>query len=84
VVFGLAFAVDGVVAARVPWFREAACWLTVGRLDGRMIAMGVAFAGVSGATLLLWYVTARPDLADLVRRFIPDWPLWAANAAPAG
>jgi membrane protease YdiL (CAAX protease family) len=22
------------------------------------------------------YVTARPDLADLVRRFVPDWPLW--------
>ena len=76
VVFGLAFAVYAVVAARVPWFREAASWLTVGRLDGRMIAMGAAFAAVSGATLLLWYVTARPDLADLVRRFIPDWPLW--------
>jgi membrane protease YdiL (CAAX protease family) len=34
------------------------------------------FAAVSGAMLLLWYVTARPDLADLVRTFIPAWPLW--------
>ena len=76
VVFGLAFAAYAVVAVRVPWFREAASWLTVGRLDGRMMALGTAFAAVSGATLLLWYVTARPDLADLVRTFIPNWPLW--------
>ncbi len=75
-VFGLALAVYAVVATRVPWFRDAASWLTVGRLDGRMIALGAAFAAVSGATLLLWYVTVRPDLADLVRRFVPDWPLW--------
>jgi membrane protease YdiL (CAAX protease family) len=41
-----------------------------------MIAWDAGFAAVSGATLLLWYVTVRPDLADLVRRFVPDWPLW--------
>ena len=76
VVFGLALAAYAMVAARVPWFREAASWLTVGRLDGRMMASGAAVAGVSGAMLLVWYVTARPDLADLVRRFIPNWPLW--------
>lgn len=76
VVFGLAFAIYAIIAFRVPWFREATRWLTVGRLDGRIVALGAAFAAVSGATLLMWYVTARPDLADLVRTFIPDWPLW--------
>ena len=40
------------------------------------MALSAAFAAVSGATLLLWYVTVRPDLADLVRRFVPDWPFW--------
>lgn len=30
-----------------------------------------AFAAFSGATLLIWYVTARPLLADLVRTLIP-------------
>jgi membrane protease YdiL (CAAX protease family) len=76
VVFGLAFAVYAVVAWRVVWFRDATSWITVGRLDGRTMALGVGFAVVAGATLLLWYVTVRPDLADLVRTFIPDWPLW--------
>src|SRR5262245_10107102 len=76
VVFGLAFAVYAVVAVRGPWFREGVDWLTVGRVDGRVMAVGAASAAVSGATLFLWYVTARPDLADLVGRFIPNWPPW--------
>ena len=41
-----------------------------------MMALGAAFAAVSGVALLAWYASARPDLADLVRSFIPDWPLW--------
>jgi membrane protease YdiL (CAAX protease family) len=77
VVFGLAFAVYAVVASRVPWFREATRWLSVGHLDGRLVALSAAFAVISGVTLLLWYVTARPDLADLARTFVPDWPLWS-------
>ena len=76
VVFGLAFAIYAMVALRVSWFREATRWFTVGRLDRRIMAVGVTFAAVSGATLLVWYVTARPDLADLVHTFIPNWPLW--------
>jgi uncharacterized protein len=76
VVFGMAFALYAIVAYRVSWFREATCWLTVGRVETHIMALGCAFAAVSGAMLLLWYVTARPDLADLVRTFIPDWPLW--------
>jgi CAAX protease family protein len=74
-VFGVAFAVYATVASRVPWFRKATSWLSVGRLDGRILALGAAFAAISGTTLLLWYVTARPDLTDLVETFIPDWPL---------
>ena len=41
-----------------------------------MMAWGAAFAAASGVTLLLWYVTAQPNLANLVRTFIPEWPLW--------
>lgn len=76
VVFALAFASYAVVVSRVPWLREATRWLAVGSVDGRIMAPGVAFAGVSGVALLGWYAIARPDLADLVRTFIPDWELW--------
>ena len=74
-VFGVAFALYAAVASRVPWFRDATSWQSVGRLDVRIVALGAAFAAMSGATLLLWYVTTRPDLTDLVQTFIPDWPL---------
>lgn len=76
VVFALAFAVYAVVASRAPWLRDAIRWLAVGSIDGRIMALGAAVAGVSGVALLGWYAVARPDLADLVRTFIPDWPLW--------
>jgi hypothetical protein len=39
---------EGGVASRVPWFREATRWLTIGRLDSRIMAFGVAFALISG------------------------------------
>jgi hypothetical protein len=51
VMFGLAFAIYAVVASRVPWFRQATCWLTVGRFDGRMMALSAACAALSGAPL---------------------------------
>jgi uncharacterized protein len=76
VVFALAFVVYAAIASSVPWFHEAVSVLAPGRWDGRSLALGAAFAAISGLTLLAWYVVARPDLADLVRTFVPDWPLW--------
>ena len=73
VVFGMAFALYAVVAFRVSWFREATDWFTVGRVDGRIMALGSAFAAVSGATLLLWYVTAL---------FL--WPIPSGRSSPIG
>jgi membrane protease YdiL (CAAX protease family) len=74
-VFVLAFAVYGIVVSRVPWLGDATRWLTVGRVELRILAAGVAFAVVSAVALLVWYVIARPDLSDLVKTFAPDWPL---------
>ncbi len=75
-VFGVAFVIYAGVAYRVPWFREATSWFKVGRISNGIVASGAVFAAISGATLLFWYVSVRPDLTDLVVTFIPDWPLW--------
>jgi membrane protease YdiL (CAAX protease family) len=75
VVFALAFAVYVAVVSRVPWLRVGVRWFTRGRVDRRIIALGVAFAGVSAVTLLVWYATARPNLDDLVGTFVPEWSL---------
>jgi membrane protease YdiL (CAAX protease family) len=76
VVFAVAFAVYAIVVSRVPWLRGAIRWLAVGSVDRGTMALGVAFAGISGVALLGWYGIVRPDLEDLVRTFIPGWPLW--------
>jgi membrane protease YdiL (CAAX protease family) len=75
-VFALAFVVYALVVPRVPWLREASRWFAVGRVDGQIVALGIALAGVSGVVLLTWYAIALPDLDDLVRTFIPAWPIW--------
>ena len=75
-VFALAFVVYALVVPRVPWLRRAGRWLAVGRVDGWLMALGIAFAGVSGVVLMAWYALAQPNLDDLVRTFIPAWSLW--------
>ena len=46
--------------------------LTVGsRLPSGAAAAGAAFAGVAGIALLVWHAAAQPNLADLVRTFVP-------------
>jgi membrane protease YdiL (CAAX protease family) len=76
VVFAIAFAVYAAFVLRIAWLRPAAQWLAVGRRDGAVLALGAAIAGISGAALLIWHAVARPDLDDLVRTFVPDWPIW--------
>jgi hypothetical protein len=70
----------GIACAQSPW--DASCRLsekvqayTRGTLS-QVTTLKPKDAAVSGATLLVWYFTVRPDLADLVQTFIPDWPLW--------
>jgi membrane protease YdiL (CAAX protease family) len=76
VTFALAFAVYFAVLSRVAWLRPAGRWLTAGRMDGKLLAAAAVFAAVAGIALLGWQLAAQPHLADLVRTFVPDWPLW--------
>jgi CAAX protease family protein len=71
-----AFSMYAVVIVRVQWLRGGATWLRIGTLSGRLAALGAGVAAGSAVALLTWYATFRPDLADLVRTYIPAWPLW--------
>lgn len=71
-----AFSIYAVVIVRTQWLRRGATWLRIGTLSGRLFALGAGVAAGSAAILLTWYATFRPDLADLVRTYIPAWPLW--------
>ena len=81
VVFALAFAVYAFVISRVPWLRHDVRWLAVGTVDGHIMALVGVVVGASAGALLAWHAIARPDLADLVQRFIPEWPLWLLGPA---
>jgi membrane protease YdiL (CAAX protease family) len=55
--------------------RGVARWFTAGALTREV---GVLMAGAvlaSAITLTIWFFSARPDISDLVVRFLPDWPL---------
>jgi CAAX protease family protein len=70
-----AFAVYFVVVRRVRWLHGAATWLRRGSLSWGAVSLAAGIAAISGGALLAWYRVATPDLADLVRTFVPDWPL---------
>jgi hypothetical protein len=76
VVFTIAFAIYAVVIRRTRWLRSAAAWFRRGSADRTAVALGAAVVAVSAVGLLSWYAILRPDLADLVRTFVPNWPLW--------
>jgi membrane protease YdiL (CAAX protease family) len=80
VVFTSAFAIYAFVIRRVRWLRGAAAWFRRGsfdwNVDWNVVALGAGVVAVSAVALLSWYGVARPDLADLVRTFVPNWSLW--------
>jgi len=76
VVFPLAFAVYAVVVRRVAWLHGVAAWLRRGALNGGLLVLAGGSAAISGGALLAWHEIARPDLQDLVRTFVPDFPIW--------
>ncbi|MSO55761.1 MAG: CPBP family intramembrane metalloprotease [Acidobacteria bacterium] len=76
VVFTAAFAIYAFVVRRVPWLRGAAAWFRRGSVDRPTVALGAAVVTISAVALLSWYAVASPDLADLVRTFVPSWSVW--------
>jgi membrane protease YdiL (CAAX protease family) len=76
VVFTMAFAIYALVIRRRPWLHGAAAWLRRGSLDWNVAALGAGVVAISAVALLSWYRITKPDLADLVRTFVPNWSLW--------
>jgi len=75
-VLACAFAIYVFVIRRVRWLRGAATWFRRGSLDWSVAALGAGVVVISAVALLVWYGMTRPDLADLVQTFVPDWSLW--------
>jgi hypothetical protein len=82
VLFPIAFTAYFIVVWRVPWLRRASSWLRRGAIHGALLALAAAIVAVAAVALLAWYAIVKPDLADIVRTYVPAQPVaWLAPGA---
>jgi uncharacterized protein len=59
----------------VPWLRGTATWARWGSFDATVRFLSVAAWLVAAAALLSWYLFLHPNIADIVKAFVPALPL---------
>jgi membrane protease YdiL (CAAX protease family) len=52
-----------------------ASWFTTGAFTREVGALMAGAVLASAISLTIWFYAARPDISDLVAKFLPDWPL---------
>jgi len=63
------------VVRGVPWLRGTATWARWGSFDATVRLLSVAVWLLAAAALLSWYLLLHPNIADIVKAFVPDRPL---------
>jgi membrane protease YdiL (CAAX protease family) len=69
--FGVAILLYLAAVWRLSRAQGDVAWLAWGRMDRGILVSCVAVAVGAGLALMVWYTTARPDIGDLVERFVP-------------
>jgi CAAX protease family protein len=75
VVLGLSLLGYAGVVCAVPWLRGTATWARWGSFDATVRFLCIAACLLAAGALLSWYVLLHPDVADIVKAFVPDLPL---------
>jgi uncharacterized protein len=63
------------VVRGVPWLRGTATWARWGSFDATVGFLSVAAWLLAAAALLSWYLLLHPNIADIVKAFVPALPL---------
>jgi len=63
------------VVRGVPWLRGTATWARWGSFDATVSFLSVAAWLLAAAALLSWYLLLHPNIADIVKAFVPALPL---------
>jgi membrane protease YdiL (CAAX protease family) len=63
------------VVRSVPWLRGTVTWAQWGSFDATVRFLSVAAWLLAAAALLSWYLLLRPNITDIVKRFVPALPL---------
>lgn len=75
VVLGFGLLCYAAVVRSVPWLQGTARWVRWGSFDATVGLLSVAAWLLAAAALLGWYVLLRPNIADIVRAYVPALPV---------
>ena len=75
VVLGLGLLGYAGVVRGVPWLRGTATWARWGSFDATVRLLCVAAWLLAAVALLSWYLLLHPNIADIVKAFVPALPL---------
>jgi len=75
VVLGVGLLCYAGVVRGVPWLRETATWARWGSFDREVRLLSAAACLLAAVALLSWYLLLHPNVADIVKAFVPDLPL---------
>ena len=63
------------VVRGVPWLRGTVTWARWGSFDRDVRLLSAAACLLAAVALLTWYLLLHPNVADIVKAFVPDLPL---------
>jgi hypothetical protein len=63
------------VVRGVPWLRGTATWARWGSLDAGVCLLSVGAWLLAAVALLSWYLLLHPNIADIVKAYVPSLPL---------
>jgi len=75
VVLGLGLLCYAGIVRGVPWLRGTATWVRWGAFDVTVRLLCAAAWLLAAGALLSWYLLLQPNVADIVKAFVPDLPL---------
>jgi hypothetical protein len=75
VVLGVGLLCYAGVVRGVPWLRGTATWTRWGSFDREVRRLSAAACLLAAVALLSWYLLLHPNVADIVKAFVPDLPL---------
>lgn len=70
--FGSAILLYLVAVWRVPRLQGDQAWMRWGHFNGKVQGLALTVAAGAGSGLFLWHALAKPDLQDLLNRFVPE------------
>jgi uncharacterized protein len=63
------------VVRAVPWLRGTATWVRWGSFDATICFLSVVAWLLAAAALFSWYLFVHPNIADVVKAYVPALPL---------